>query len=63
MWPDRVSNSGPLAHESDTTALRDLVDLSVSKTDKKGRLETKFIRTLVARTLMARLSRLFRTRS
>ena len=35
MWPDQVSNSGPLAHKSATTALRDQAYVFVSKTDKK----------------------------
>ena len=58
MWPDRVSNPGPLTYESGALpiALR-----GPARFPYKG--YTFYSRTSMARTLMARLPRLFRTRS
>ena len=82
MWPDRVSNPGPLTYESGALpiALRSPARPTLNGTLYDGRnlqrdwnfsrsrLVTRvsvsvYRRTSMARTLMARLPRLFRTRS
>ena len=74
MWPDRVSNPGPLTYESGAlpTALSGQAT-STEKTDESIYLFSVFMSALtsqtiysgssVAGTLMARLPRLFRTRA